>query len=59
MPPGVRPHFISSGWSLFFAVAALPQVLRNIRIELIEPASTRALEGADASRRVSAEGELQ
>jgi pimeloyl-ACP methyl ester carboxylesterase len=36
MPLGVRAHFISSGWSLLFAMAALPQVLRNIRIELIE-----------------------
>ena len=33
---GVRAHFISSGWSLFFSMAALPQVLRNIRIELIQ-----------------------
>jgi hypothetical protein len=41
MPPGVRAHFISSGWSLFFAMAALPQVLRNIRIELIEPCMER------------------
>jgi nucleotide-binding universal stress UspA family protein len=39
-PPGVRAHFISSGWSLFFAMAALPRVLRNIRIELIDPASS-------------------
>jgi 3-oxoadipate enol-lactonase len=36
VPPGIRAHFISSGWSLFPALAALPQVLRNIRIELIE-----------------------
>jgi pimeloyl-ACP methyl ester carboxylesterase len=35
-PPGIRAHFISSGWSLFPALAALPQVLRNIPIELIE-----------------------
>jgi len=35
MPPGIRAHFISSGWSLFPASAALPQVLRNIPIELI------------------------
>jgi pimeloyl-ACP methyl ester carboxylesterase len=65
MPPGVRAHFISSGWSLFIAMAALPQVLRNIRIELIEPAGTHAPEGGDASRQqqaghqVSAQGELQ
>jgi 3-oxoadipate enol-lactonase len=36
MPSGIRSHFISSGWSLLPAMAALPQVLRNIRIELIE-----------------------
>jgi len=36
MPSGIRSHFISSGWSLLLAMAALPQVLRNIRIELIE-----------------------
>jgi pimeloyl-ACP methyl ester carboxylesterase len=36
VPPGIRTHFISSGWSLFPAWAALPQVLRNIPIELIE-----------------------
>jgi len=35
MPLGIRAHFISSGWSLLFAIAALPQVLRNIRIELV------------------------
>jgi pimeloyl-ACP methyl ester carboxylesterase len=59
MPLDVRAHFISPGWSLFLAMAALPQVLRNIRIELIDPASTHALEGSEASRRVSAEGEMQ
>jgi 3-oxoadipate enol-lactonase len=36
LPLGIRAHFISSGWWLFPAIAALPQVLRNIRIELIE-----------------------
>jgi pimeloyl-ACP methyl ester carboxylesterase len=36
MPCGVRAHFISSGLSLFFAISALPQLLRNIRIELLE-----------------------
>ncbi len=36
MPPGIRSHYISSGWSLLPAMAALPQVLRDIRIELIE-----------------------
>jgi len=36
MPHGIRAHFISSSLSLFFAISALPQVLRNIRIELLE-----------------------
>jgi pimeloyl-ACP methyl ester carboxylesterase len=40
VPPCIRSHFISSGWSLFPALAALPQVLRNIRIELIEAPSS-------------------
>ena len=35
-PVGIRSHFISSGWSLLLAMVTLPQVLRNIRIELIE-----------------------
>ena len=39
MPIGIRAHFISSGWSLLFAMAVLPQVLRDIRIELIEAPS--------------------
>ena len=51
MPPGIRSHFISSGWSLHLAMATLPQVLRSIRIELIE-ASSR--DGA-----LRSEGELQ
>ena len=36
VPVAIRAHFISSGWSLSLAIATLPQVLRNIRIELIE-----------------------
>ena len=36
VPTGIRAHFISSGWSPFLALAALPQVLRKLRIELIE-----------------------
>jgi NAD(P)-dependent dehydrogenase (short-subunit alcohol dehydrogenase family) len=36
MPAGIRSHFVSSGWSLLVALATLPQVLRDIRIELIE-----------------------
>jgi pimeloyl-ACP methyl ester carboxylesterase len=42
LPLGIRAHFISSGWWLFPAIAALPQVLRNIRIELIEAPSSVA-----------------
>jgi pimeloyl-ACP methyl ester carboxylesterase len=41
-PVGVRSHFISSGCSLLFAMAALPQVLRNIGIELIDEPNTSA-----------------
>jgi len=40
IPLGVRAYFISSVWSLLFAMTALPQVLRNIRIELIETPSS-------------------
>jgi pimeloyl-ACP methyl ester carboxylesterase len=59
MSPGIRSHFISSGWSLFLAMATLPQVLRNIRIELIEASSpVGAPRSIDAGRRLSAEGEL-
>jgi pimeloyl-ACP methyl ester carboxylesterase len=42
LPLGVRAHFVSSGWSLFFAMATLPQVLRNIAIELIDVPHTSA-----------------
>ena len=42
LPLGIRAHFISSGCWLFPAIAALPQVLRNIRIELIEAPSSVA-----------------
>jgi 3-oxoadipate enol-lactonase len=44
VPPGIRTHFISSGWSLFPAQAALPQVLRNIPIELIAASGSVARE---------------
>ena len=60
VPLGVRAHFISSGWSLLLAIATLPQVLRNIRIELIEasrPAAEPRSKAAD--RQLSAEGELK
>lgn len=36
VPPGIRSHLIWSGWSLLPAIVTLPQLLRNIRIELIE-----------------------
>ena len=52
MPPGIRAHFISSGWSLLLAMATLPQVLRNIRIELIEasgPSRRAAIERCHSS----------
>jgi hypothetical protein len=59
MPPGIRSHFISSGWSLPLAMAKLPQVLRDIRIELIEaPSAVGAARSIDIGRRLSAEGEL-
>jgi 3-oxoadipate enol-lactonase len=38
-PAGIRTHFIASGWFLLPAMAALPQLLRNIQIELIEAPS--------------------
>ena len=64
VPLGIRAHFISSGWSLLLAIAALPQVLRNIRIELIEAPSSVAPESeyrgapqsTNANRRLSTEG---
>ena len=58
MPPGIRSHFISSGWSLLLAMATLPQVLRNIQIELVEASSPgHAPRSRDANRRLSAEGD--
>jgi pimeloyl-ACP methyl ester carboxylesterase len=58
-PPGIRSHFISSGWSLPLAMAKLPQVLRDIPIELIDaPSPVEAPRSIDAGRRLSAEGEL-
>jgi pimeloyl-ACP methyl ester carboxylesterase len=35
-PLGICVHFISSGWSLHFAMTTLPKVLRNIPIELLQ-----------------------
>jgi pimeloyl-ACP methyl ester carboxylesterase len=65
VPPDIPAHFISSGWSLSLAIAALPQVLRNIQIELIEPPASVAPDSgyrdeprpARADRQLSAEGE--
>jgi pimeloyl-ACP methyl ester carboxylesterase len=60
MPPGIRTHFISSGWSLLLAIATLPQVLRNIRIELIEASSPVGVPRSTvADRQFSAAGELK
>ena len=36
VPAGIRSHIVSPGWSLFPTLAALPRVLRDIQIELIE-----------------------
>ncbi len=58
MPPGIRAHFISSGWSLLLAMATLPQVLRSIRIELIETSNPVGVPtSADAHLQLSVEGE--
>ena len=58
MPPGIPSHFISSGWSQLLTLATLPQVLRDIRIELIDAAGpVCAPQSTDANRRWSAEGE--
>jgi len=60
IPLGIRVHFIASGWSLLLAIAALPQVLRNIRIELIEALSPVSVpRSTDGNRQLSAEGELE
>lgn len=36
VPAGIRSHIVSPGWSLFLTLAALPRVLRDIQIDLIE-----------------------
>lgn len=51
IPDGVRAHFISSDWSFLLAIATLPQVLRNIRIELIGVSSSIGSESDDCSSR--------
>jgi len=49
LPAGVRAHFITAGWSLAFAMAALPPVLRKIQIQLIEVAGSVASETINRS----------
>ena len=48
-PAGIRAHFIASGWSWLPIITALPQLLRNIRIELIDPTSRAPIETSPAS----------
>jgi pimeloyl-ACP methyl ester carboxylesterase len=43
-PAGVRAHFIASGWSLLPPITALPQLLRKIRIELLDASSPPPIE---------------
>jgi hypothetical protein len=50
MPHDVRAHFISSGGFSFAAMAALPPVLRNIGIELIEASSSGEVVSRPPSR---------
>ena len=65
MPRDVRAHFISSGWSSFEAMATLPPVLRNIRIELIKAPNSGEAESTNCdlpppshvARQLSAKGE--
>jgi pimeloyl-ACP methyl ester carboxylesterase len=49
VPQGIRAHFVSSGWSLFPALGALLQVLRDIPIELIEAQGSVVPETGDRS----------
>jgi pimeloyl-ACP methyl ester carboxylesterase len=42
LPLGVHAHFILFDWSLLFSMTSLAEVLRNIRIELIEGPNTLA-----------------
>jgi pimeloyl-ACP methyl ester carboxylesterase len=62
VPLGVRSHFISSSWSLLFAMTALPQVLRDIQIELIGASGSIGLASGDsgaphAKRQLPEEGD--
>jgi pimeloyl-ACP methyl ester carboxylesterase len=43
-PAGIRVHFIASGWSLLPVITALLQLLRSIRIELIDATSPAPIE---------------
>jgi pimeloyl-ACP methyl ester carboxylesterase len=51
VPPGVRAHFVPSGGFSLVAMAALPKVLRNIQIELIEASSSGECEQTDCGSR--------
>jgi pimeloyl-ACP methyl ester carboxylesterase len=51
-----RSHFVSLGWSLPFALAALPPLLRTIPIELLEaPASIKSVEPVSQSTSILAQ----
>jgi pimeloyl-ACP methyl ester carboxylesterase len=39
-PAGARVHLVASGWWLLATITALPELLRNIRIELIDASSS-------------------
>ena len=47
VPAGIRAHFVTAGWSLAWAMAALLPVLRKIQIALIEAADSFAPEAID------------
>jgi hypothetical protein len=49
LPSGIGVHFISFGWSPLFAIVTLPQVLRNIRIQLIDVLGSGAPAGGHAT----------
>jgi pimeloyl-ACP methyl ester carboxylesterase len=49
-PADIRVHFIASGWSLFPAITVLPQLLRSIRIELIDATSPAPVETSPACK---------
>jgi pimeloyl-ACP methyl ester carboxylesterase len=59
MPHDVRAHFISSGGFSFLAMAALPPVLRNIQIELIEASGSGEVEKTHCDSRLPSRAEHQ